>query len=109
MSKLTEVKLTQVTLGTTLSSGSTIEEPVKAKEAEKKVETPVTPVKAPYKSQFDSTALSILKKNDVYFIIKVEVDSELMLSGKVTVLHETNNKAEANEFFKIQVVKHGII
>ena len=59
---------------------------------------------------YDGVALTIIKKADgAFLILKVEVDSEKLVAGAVTVLDTATNKFEANEKFKLNVVKHGII
>lgn len=58
----------------------------------------------------DAVALTIVKKTDgTFLILKVEVDSEKLVAGVVTVLDTATGKFEANEKFKLNVVKHGII
>lgn len=59
---------------------------------------------------YDAVAITSVKKADgTFLILKVEVDSEKLIAGAVTVLDTATGKFEANEKFKLNVVKHGII
>lgn len=59
---------------------------------------------------FDSVAVGILpRKEGGYNIIKVTVDSKGLEAGEVLVLDTAESRYEANEKFKIYVVKQGVI
>lgn len=66
------------------------------------------PVTDSVKADCVAIAISPLK-NGQYEILKVEVDSVSKTAGKTTVLDTASSKMEANEKFKINVVKQGII
>ena len=58
---------------------------------------------------FDTVTIGIAKTATGYSILKVSVDSKGLEAGGVEVLDTADGKAEANEKFKINVVKQGIL
>lgn len=58
---------------------------------------------------FDTVTIGIAKTATGYSILKVSVDSKGLEAGEVIVLDTAEGKAEANEKFKIAVVKQGIL
>lgn len=58
---------------------------------------------------FDTVTIGIAKTAVGYSILKVSVDSKGLEAGEVVVLDTAESKAEANEKFKINVVKQGIL
>ena len=59
---------------------------------------------------FDSVAVGITPRKEGGFnIIKVLVDSKGLESGDVEILDTAENKWEANEKFKIYVIKQGVL
>lgn len=59
---------------------------------------------------FNSCAVGISPRSDGgYNIIKVPVDSKGLRTGEVVVLDTAEGKAEANEKFKIYVIRTGIL
>lgn len=58
---------------------------------------------------FDAVTIGIAKTATGYSILKVTVDSKGLEAGEVEVLDTAENKGEANEKFKIHVVKQGIL
>lgn len=61
--------------------------------------------------KFEATdqALTIAKQGNKFLILKVEVNANTLSAGAVKVLDTADSKMEANEKFKINVVKLGII
>ncbi len=59
---------------------------------------------------FDAVTLGISAKKDGGFnIIQTKVDSKTLEAGEVTVIDTAENKLEAVEKFKINVVRLGVI
>lgn len=59
---------------------------------------------------FDSLTMGIVPRKEGGFnIIKISVDSNGLEAGEVEVIDTAENKAEANEKFKINVVRLGIL
>lgn len=59
---------------------------------------------------FDGVALSIAKNTEGGFnIVKITFDPKGLEAGEVKVLDTADNRTEANEKFKIHVVKERII
>lgn len=59
---------------------------------------------------FDGVAVTILKKAEGgYNIVKVALDSKSLEAGEVTLIDAADNKYEAIEKFKLNVVREGII
>lgn len=58
---------------------------------------------------FDTVTLGIAKTASGYNILKVSVDSKGLEAGEVEVLDTAESKWEANEKFKINVIKQGIL
>lgn len=58
---------------------------------------------------FDTITIGMAKTPTGYSILKVSVDSKGLEAGEVTVLDTAESKGEANEKFKIHVVKQGIL
>ena len=68
-------------------------------EAELKSESPT----------FDGLAVTILKTEDGYKLVKIPVDSKTLKTGNAEVVDSTNNRSEASDMFKILVAKSGIL
>lgn len=68
-------------------------------ESELKSETPT----------FDGLAVTILKKDGGYSIVKIPVDTKTLKTGTVEIVDSAENKADAAEKFKILVVRSGIL
>lgn len=77
-------------------------------EAELQSETPAKKVEEK-KLNFDAVSIAILKSETGYNIVKVPIDSVNLVAGKLEVIDVATGKLEANEKFKINVVKHGIL
>ena len=59
---------------------------------------------------FDAIAVGSIKQTDgTYKIIKVAIDSKNLEAGTIEVLDTAEFRAEANEKFKINVVRLGVI
>ena len=59
---------------------------------------------------FDTPMLGISKKSDGgYNIVKVMIDARTLETTEVEVLETAETKWEANEKFKINVIKQGIL
>lgn len=58
---------------------------------------------------FDAVTIGISKTATGFNIIKVTVDSKGLEAGEVEVLDTAESKVEANEKFKINVVRQGIL
>jgi hypothetical protein len=58
---------------------------------------------------FDSLALGIIKTGTGYAIIKVPIDTKNLEAGALEILDTAENKWEANEKFKITVIKQGVM
>lgn len=54
---------------------------------------------------FDSVTLGVVKTDIGYSIIKVLIDSKTLETGEVEVIDTAESKAEANEKFKINVIR----
>lgn len=54
---------------------------------------------------FDAVTLGIVKTETGYSILKVSVDSKGLEAGEVEVIDTADSRAEANEKFKINVIK----
>jgi hypothetical protein len=77
-------------------------------EAELQSEAPVKKAEEP-KLNFDSVAITIVKSSTGFNIVKVPLDSINLVAGTIEVIDVAGDKLEANEKFKINVVKHGIL
>ena len=58
---------------------------------------------------FDAVTIGIAKTPAGYSILKVTVDSKGLEAGEVEVLDTADSKVEANEKFKINVIRQGIL
>lgn len=58
---------------------------------------------------FDTVTLGIAKTKDGYSIVKTYVNANSLEAGSVEILDTAENKWEANEKFKINVIKQGIL
>jgi hypothetical protein len=58
---------------------------------------------------FDTVTIGIAKTDSGYSILKVSVDSKGLEAGEVEVLDTAEGKWEANEKFKIHVIKQGVL
>lgn len=65
----------------------------------------------PEKAQFnpDTPVLGIVKTDTGFAVVKVMVDSKTLVTGQAELITTAENKWEANEQFKINVIKLGII
>ena len=86
-----------------------VKKPKEEKNKPNVVLTGITEIVQGTPAVFDSTALSIIKKDGKFLIVKVEINSETLSTGQLTIVDTAENKFEANEKFKINVVKFGII
>jgi hypothetical protein len=57
----------------------------------------------------DTPLVGIAKTEKGFLLLKVMVDSKTLETGEVEVIDTAENKWEANEKFKINVVKTGIL
>lgn len=59
---------------------------------------------------FDTPVLGIVKTTDgLYKIVKVMISAKTMEAGEPEILDTAESKSEANEKFKINVVRQGIL
>lgn len=58
---------------------------------------------------YDTVTLGVAKTATGYNILKVSVDSKGLEAGQVEILDTAESKWEANEKFKINVIKQGIL
>lgn len=58
---------------------------------------------------YDTITLGIAKTEKGFNILKVSVDSKGLEAGEVEILDTAESKWEANEKFKIAVIKQGIL
>lgn len=58
---------------------------------------------------FDTVTIGIAKTATGFSILKVSVDSKGLEAGEVEVLATAESKVEANEKFKIHVVRQGVL
>lgn len=73
---------------------------VEAKDVSPPIFLPITP---------DCYAISKIKNADgTYSIIRVEVDSKQLATGKVEIIDTATHTFEANEKFRLAVVANGI-
>lgn len=65
----------------------------------------------PEKKQFnpDTPLVGIAKTETGYALVKIMIDSKSLVAGAPEIIDTAENKWEANEKFKINVIKSGIL
>lgn len=58
---------------------------------------------------FDGVAVTILKKDGGYNIVKIPVDTKTLKTGQAEIVDTAESKAEAADKFKILVVRSGVL
>ncbi len=57
----------------------------------------------------DTPLLGIIKTDTGYALVKILVDAKTLETGDAEIIDTAENKWEANEKFKINVIKQGIL